>query len=34
MKSMVTDIVDLEGVATAFAALRNPDAHGKVRVHP
>jgi len=34
MKSMVTDIVDLQGVAAAFAALRNPDAHGKVLVHP
>ena len=34
MKSMVTNIVDLEGVAATFAALRNPDAHGQVRVHP
>jgi len=33
MKSMVTDIVDLDAVAAALAALRNPDAHGKVLVH-
>ena len=34
VKSMVTDIVELDGVAAAFDALRTPNAHGKVLVQP